>query len=111
MKKIPKFKKEDQEREFWATHDSTDYIDWNQAQRISFPNLKPTLKTISLRLPEAMLETLKMLANKRDVPYQSLLKMFLSERLNDELKASHKNLKKLPSKTTRKRTQQTLTRH
>jgi predicted DNA binding CopG/RHH family protein len=86
MKKLPIFTTEEQEREFWASHDSTDYIDWTSGEQISFPNLKPSLKTISLRLPEAMLETLKRIANKRDIPYQSLLKMFLAERLKDELK-------------------------
>ena len=87
MKKVPKFKSEDEEREFWATHDSSEYIDWKRAKRVVLPNLKPSLKTISLRLPEAMLEELKLLANKRDVPYQSLLKIFLSEKIRAELKA------------------------
>jgi len=86
-KKIPKFKSEDEEREFWATHDSTEYVDWNKAKRVVLPELKPSLKTISLRLPESMLEELKLLAHKKDVPYQSLLKMFLSEKINEELKA------------------------
>jgi len=90
-KKIPKFSSEDAEREFWATADSTDYIDWKKGRRMLFPKLRPSLKTISLRLPEIMLEELKLLANKRDVPYQSLLKIFLSERLEQELKlASHR---------------------
>jgi predicted DNA binding CopG/RHH family protein len=90
-KKIPKFSSEDEEREFWATADSTDYIDWKKGRRMLFPKLRPSLKTISLRLPEIMLEELKLLANKRDVPYQSLLKIFLSERLEQELKlASHR---------------------
>ena len=84
-KKIPTFKDEDAEREFWATEDSTEYIDWSKAQRITLPNLRPTLRTISLRLPEAMIAELKLLANKRDVPYQSLLKVFLAERIKDEL--------------------------
>jgi predicted DNA binding CopG/RHH family protein len=92
MKKIPKFKNEDQEREFWKTHDSVDYIDWKSAEQIPFSQLKPSLKTISLRLPEAMLETLKIIANKRDVPYQSLLKIFLAERLKDELKIPQKRM-------------------
>ncbi len=93
-KKIPKFSSEDEEREFWATADSTDYIDWKKGRRMLFPKLRPSLKTISLRLPEMMLEELKLLANKRDVPYQSLLKMFLSERLEQELKsASHRRAK------------------
>lgn len=86
-KKIPKFKSEDEEREFWATHDSTDYVDWKKAKRVVLPELKPSLKTISLRLPESMLEELKLLAHKKDVPYQSLLKIFLSERIREELKA------------------------
>ena len=84
-KKIPHFKNEDEERIFWKTHSSTDYIEWKKAEKISFTNLKPSLKTISLRLPESMLEMLKLIANKRDVPYQSLLKIFLAERLEDEI--------------------------
>ncbi len=86
-KQIPKFKNEDEEREFWETHDSTDYINWNKAEKITFSNLKPSVKKISLRLPETMLEELKLLANKRDVPYQSLLKIFLAERIEKELDA------------------------
>jgi len=86
MKKIPRSKSEDKEREFWAKADSVDYIDWSKGKRVVFPNLKPSLKTISLRLPELMLEELKLLANKRDVPYQSLIKIFLSERIQKELK-------------------------
>jgi predicted DNA binding CopG/RHH family protein len=85
LKKIPKFKDEDAEREFWATADSTEYIDWSKAQRITLPNLRPSLRTISLRLPEAMIAELKLLANKRDVPYQSLLKVFLADRIKQEL--------------------------
>ena len=87
-KKIPKFGSEDEEREFWAAHNSTEYVDWEKAKRVILPELKPSLKTISLRLPESMLEELKLLAHKRDVPYQSLLKIFLSERIREELKAS-----------------------
>jgi len=86
-KQIPKFKNEDEEREFWATHDSTEYITWNQAKKVTFSNLKPSVKKISLRLPETMLAELKLLANKRDVPYQSLLKIFLAERIEKELEA------------------------
>jgi len=89
MKKIPKFKSEDKERDFWASEDSTDYIDWEKAERIVSPNLKPSTKKISLRLPELMLEELKLLANKHDVPYQSLMKMFLAERIEKELKSKH----------------------
>ncbi len=87
-KRIPKFKNEEEEREFWATHDSTDYISWDKAERITFSNLKPSVKKISLRLPETMIEELKLLANKRDVPYQSLLKIFLAERIEKELNAN-----------------------
>jgi predicted DNA binding CopG/RHH family protein len=86
-KRVPKFRSEDEEREFWATHDSTEYVDWKKAKRVVLPKLKPSVKTISLRLPESMLEELKLLANKRDVPYQSLLKIFLSEKIREELKA------------------------
>ena len=86
MKRIPEFKNEEEEHRFWATKDSTEYIDWSKGKRTIFPNLKPSTKTISLRLPQTMLEALKLLANKRDVPYQSLLKMFLSDRIDLELK-------------------------
>jgi predicted DNA binding CopG/RHH family protein len=86
LQPIPKFESEDQEREFWADHDSTDYIDWSQARPTTFPQLKPTTRTISLRLPEALLENLKILANQRDVPYQSLLKIYLAERIEEELR-------------------------
>jgi len=93
-KNIPKFKDEAQEREFWQSHDSTDYIDWDSAERVILPKLKPSLKTISLRLPENLLNELKLLANKKDVPYQSLLKMFLAERVQAELKKlAHNTLK------------------
>ena len=85
FKTIPKFKSEAEEAEFWATHDSTEYIDYSKAKRIVFPNLKPSTKTISVRLPESLIEHLKLLANKRDVPYQSLLKIFLSEKVEEEL--------------------------
>ena len=86
-KKLPKFKNEDEERAFWASHDSTEFINWKRAEKVTFSNLKPSVKKISLRLPESMLEELKMLANKRDVPYQSLLKIFLAERIEKELAA------------------------
>ena len=90
LKKIPKFKSEADEAEFWATHDSTEYIDYSAAKRVVFPNLKPSTRTISIRLPESLIEHLKVLANKRDVPYQSLLKMFLSERIEEELHGTAK---------------------
>jgi predicted DNA binding CopG/RHH family protein len=84
-KPIPTFANEDQERDFWAQADSTEFVDWGKAKRAVLPNLAPSLKTISLRLPALMLDELKLLANKRDVPYQSLLKMFLAERIQQEL--------------------------
>ena len=86
--KIPTFRNEDDERTFWAHHDSTKHVDWRKAERIVFPKLKPSVKTISLRLPEALLEELKMLANKKDVPYQSLLKVYLAEKVEEELKTA-----------------------
>ena len=83
-KQIPEFRSEHDERGFWAKRDSTQFVDWQAVQRRRFPNLKPSLRTISLRLPVSMIEDLKVLANKRDVPYQSLLKVFLAERLRKE---------------------------
>lgn len=83
-KPIPKFDSEDQERSFWTDVDSSAYIDWDAGERVVLPRLKPSQKTISLRLPSMMLAELKRLANKRDVPYQSLLKVFLAERLEAE---------------------------
>ena len=84
-KAIPEFSNEDEERAFWAEHDSADYLDWNDAERVIFPKLKPSTKTISLRLSESMLNELRLLANKRDVPYQSLIKVILQERIDKEL--------------------------
>jgi predicted DNA binding CopG/RHH family protein len=83
-KKLPEFKSEEDERKFWATADSTEYVDWTLGKRKRLVHLKPSLKTISLRLPVSMIEDLKVLANRRDVPYQSLLKVFLAERLARE---------------------------
>jgi len=80
MKAIPDFKNEQEEREFWETHDSTDYVDMSKAQLAVFPNLKPTTKAISLRLPEDLLAKIKVKANKMDVPYQSLIKTWLNEK-------------------------------
>lgn len=88
-KQVPVFKNEDEERAFWATHDSTEFVEWAQAKRAVFPNLKPSTKTISLRLPESIIAALKLLANKRDVPYQSLLKVFLAEKVEQELRHGH----------------------
>jgi predicted DNA binding CopG/RHH family protein len=84
-KKLPEFKSEAEERLFWQQIDSSDYLDWSDAEEIIFSRLKPTTRTISIHLPESMIEELKLLANKRDVPYQSLLKIFLSERIYSEL--------------------------
>jgi predicted DNA binding CopG/RHH family protein len=84
-KPIPRFQSEEEEQEFWDEHDSTEYVDWSEARPVVLANLQPSTKTISLRLPEHMLEELKLLANKRDVPYQSLLKVFLAERIAAEL--------------------------
>jgi len=84
-KKIPNFKSEAEERRFWQKHDSSDYIEWADAEEVVLPRLKPSTRKISIRLPESMIEELKVLANKRDVPYQSLLKIFLSERIDAEL--------------------------
>jgi predicted DNA binding CopG/RHH family protein len=83
-KKVPKFKSEDQEREFWAKNDVTDYVDVKSGNKMNFPNLKPSTQTISIRLPEDLLEEIKVLANKRDVPYQSLIKILLRESLDDD---------------------------
>jgi len=82
--KIPAFKNEDEERDFWATNSPLDYFDFSKAKRASFPNLKPSLKSISIRLPEDMVDELKVLANKRDVPYQSLAKLYLSWGIRSE---------------------------
>ncbi len=78
-KPIPKFRSEAEEREFWEQHDSSEYLDWSKAKPAALPNLKPSTKTISLRLPEALLNRIKIEANKRDVPYQSLIKAWLAE--------------------------------
>ena len=85
LKKAPKFKSEKEEFEFWSTHDSTEYIDYSKAKSALLPNLKLSTRTISLRLPESLIKHLKVLANKKDVPYQSLLKMFLIERVEEEI--------------------------
>ena len=87
LKKIPDFKNEEEEIEFWSNHDSTEYVDYSKGKKALFPNLKPTTRTISIRLPVYLIEELKMLANKRDIPYQSLLKIFLAEKVNQELKS------------------------
>ena len=83
LKVIPEFSNEEEERKFWEQNDSSDYIDWNEAQPVVMPNLKPTTKTISLRLPQHLLDSIKAAANARDVPYQSLIKVWLREKLHD----------------------------
>ncbi len=87
-KPIPAFRSEAEERRFWETHDSAGYVDWSSAASVRFPHLKPSTETISLRLPAGLLADLKALANKRDVPYQSLLKVFLADRVAREWRAS-----------------------
>ena len=82
LKAVPKFADEADERAFWETPDSTEYLDWSAAQRVVLPNLKPTTKTISLRLPQHLLDSIKAAANSRDVPYQSLIKVWLQEKLH-----------------------------
>lgn len=84
LKPIPKFKSEDEEREFWANHDSTEYIDWSKTIELDLSKLKPSTKPITIRLPESLLASLKTLANKKDVPYQSLMKIFLAEMVKKE---------------------------
>ena len=84
VKPIPKFADEAQERAFWETQDSTEYLDWSKAKKVTLPNLKPTTKTISLRLPQHLLDSIKTAANARDVPYQSLIKVWLQEKLHSQ---------------------------
>lgn len=82
-KPLPEFKTEAEERDFWETTDSTEYVEWSKAKRAVFPNLKPTTRSISLRLPVSLLDAIKSAANKQDVPYQSLIKVWLSEKLDE----------------------------
>ena len=89
-KKIPEFKTEAEERAWWESHDSSLHIDWSRAKRVRLPNLKPSTKTISLRLPEALLERIKIEANKRDMPYQSLIKAWLAEQVNPDSDKPHR---------------------
>ena len=79
LKKIPKFRSEIEESDFWSNHDLTDYFDLSKARQVKFPNLKPTTKLISIRLPESLIEDLKVIANRNDVPYQSLIKLYLAD--------------------------------
>jgi predicted DNA binding CopG/RHH family protein len=101
LKRTPVFETEDEERQFWATHDSTEYVDWSKARVVRFPNLRPSSTAISVRLPDTLLTELKLLANERDVPYQSLLKIYLADRVKAEReRARH-------ARRPRKRLQQT----
>jgi predicted DNA binding CopG/RHH family protein len=84
IKRIPHFRTEAEERKFWETHDSTEYVDWSKAQRARLPNLRMSTTSISLRLPQGLLERIKVAANKRDVPYQSLIKVWLAEKVDTE---------------------------
>ncbi|MBU1084893.1 MAG: BrnA antitoxin family protein [Candidatus Beckwithbacteria bacterium] len=84
LKTIPKFKTEDQERDFWAIHDTSDYFDFLKPVHLDLSKLKPSTKPITIRLPESLLDALKTLANKKDVPYQSLMKVFLDEKVRQE---------------------------
>jgi len=86
LRKLPKFKNEKEEFEFWSTHDSTKYVDYSKAKRVVLPNLKPSTRAISIRLPVSLITHIKVLANKRDIPYQSLLKMYLIERVEEEFR-------------------------
>jgi len=87
LKQIPNFNSEDEEREFWAKADSSEYFDWSKGEEVIFPNLKPSTESISLRLPSYLLARIKEIANKKDIPYQSLMKIFISERMHQELEA------------------------
>lgn len=92
LKPIPQFKNEDEENEFWSTHDSTEYIDWDKAMvNPAFPKLKPSTKTITIRVSQSLLDSLKMIANKKDVPYQSLIKVFLDEKVKEEFRLQVKH--------------------
>ena len=82
-KNIPKFKSEAEERSFWSKNDSADYLDWSKSKPVHFPNLKATSRTISIRLPESLIEEIKVLANKQDVPYQSMLKILLADKVRE----------------------------
>ena len=84
LKKVPEFESEDAERHFWAVHDSADYLDWSTAQAVKLPSLKPSTETISLRLPKHLLDSIRLAANSRDVPYQSLIKLWLQEKLEEK---------------------------
>jgi predicted DNA binding CopG/RHH family protein len=92
VEKLPKFKNEDDERKFWAKHSPLDFLESKKLRLTGFPNLKPSSRTISIRLPESLLESIKVLANKKDVPYQSMLKILLAEAVREEMLASKKRV-------------------
>jgi predicted DNA binding CopG/RHH family protein len=102
-KPVPAFANEREEREFWETHDASPFVDWDRARIAVFPNLKPSTETISLRLPTALLFELKALANKRDVPYQSLLKVFLVDRVASEMRRGNVLVDKAVQPSSRRR--------
>jgi predicted DNA binding CopG/RHH family protein len=104
LKTIPRFRSEAEEREFWATHDTTDYIDWSEARHAVFPNLRPSTESISLRLPAPLLADLKTLANERDVPYQSLLKVLLARQVREEQARAGQHNQRLQRTKARRRT-------
>lgn len=103
-KSIPRFRSEAAEQAFWLAHDTADYVDWSQARRSIFPNLRPSTETISLRLPAPLLADLKVLANERDVPYQSLLKVYLAERVRHEHLVAERRVEPAPQRARRPRT-------
>lgn len=88
LKRIPRFTSISEEENFWATHDSTEYVDYSRVELGFFPELKPSSRTISIRLPESLVEAIKLLANKQDVPYQSMLKMLLAEKVREAMSLS-----------------------
>ena len=87
IKRVPKFSSESAEREFWRRHDSADYLDWSKAKSVRLAQLKPSTRSISIRLPESLIEDIKILANKRDIPYQSLLKIYVAQKVDEELRS------------------------
>lgn len=106
LKPIPEFRSHEEAGEFWMTHDTTEYLDWSKARRVRFPKLRPSTTTISLRLPQGMLDELRVLANRQDVPYQSLLKVYLAERLaaeRDRVPMTQPNKRVQPPKARSKR--------
>jgi predicted DNA binding CopG/RHH family protein len=92
LKKMPKFASEDEERKFWAEHDTTEYFDYSRAMRVTFPNLKQTTRTISIRLPESLLANIKVIANQADVPYQSMMKVLLTQKVSELRRAQKRRL-------------------